>query len=242
MIEQHPTTLQKQHVLQRLLFFTFALFLAVGMFALPASATGVYQMPQVSAGDSTWVIDEADVISRINEGKLSRTFQNLANNSGNEVRMVVIRRLDFGETIDSFADELFDTWFPTDEAKANQTLLILDTLTNNSAIRTGEATNAILSDETAQSIVEDNIGIPVREGNKYNEAFLSASNRLGEILSGQPDPGAPVARDTLDVESTFTKAEETDTANSTIWVIGLLIAATVIPMLTYFFYVGFPGR
>ncbi|MFN9317428.1 MAG: YgcG family protein, partial [Microcystis sp.] len=43
------------------------------------------------------------------------------------------------------------------------------------------------------------------------------------------------------IESTFTTAEETDDKNATIWVIVLLVLATVIPMVTYFWYAGF-GR
>ncbi|MFM8009184.1 MAG: YgcG family protein, partial [Dolichospermum sp.] len=37
-------------------------------------------------------------------------------------------------------------------------------------------------------------------------------------------------------EGTFTKAEDTDKENATVWVVGLLIAATVIPMATYYIY------
>lgn len=221
------------------------LFLAIALavlVALPARATGVYQMPDLGAGDSTWVVDEAEVISRVNEGKLSSILGKLAEQGDKEVRMVAIRRLDFGETIESFTNDLFQRWFPTPAARANQMLVVLDTLTNNVAIRAGEAVQDVITDEVGQSLVDDNIGIALRDGNKYNEALLSTSDRLIAIFSGQPDPGPPIERDRLDVEGTFTKAEESDTTSSTVWVIGFLIVATVVPMLTYFAYVGFPGR
>ena len=79
----------------------------------------------------------------------------------------------------------------------------------------------------------------MREGNKYNQAFLDASDRLGVILSGQPDPGPPIVQEKINTEGTFTKAEDTDQGSATVWVIGLLVVATIIPMATYFFYVGF---
>ncbi len=41
------------------------------------------------------------------------------------------------------------------------------------------------------------------------------------------------------MEGTFTKAEDTDQENATAWIIGLLIAATVIPMATYYIYLVF---
>jgi uncharacterized protein len=40
----------------------------------------------------------------------------------------------------------------------------------------------------------------------------------------------------VQVEGTYKKAEETNQGNATAWVVGLLIAATVIPMATYYIY------
>lgn len=221
----------------RLIFSVALIFLAIQLVAAPANATGVYQMPSLTAGDRTWVIDQAEVLSRITEGKISNTLENLAKQTGNEVRLVTIRRLDYGETIESFTNQLFETWFPTPDAQANQTLLAIDTLTNNTAIRTGDKVKSVLSDDIANSVASETVLVPLREGDsKYNQAFSDASDRLAAVLSGQPDPGAPQIAENIRVEGTFKKAEETDTNNATIWVIGLLIAATVIPMATYFWY------
>ncbi len=94
-----------------------------------------------------------------------------------------------------------------------------------------------MPDDIAQSVVSETILIPLREGDKYNQAFLDASDRLVAVLSGKPDPGPPQIAETANLEGTFKKAEETDTGNATIWVIGLLLAATIIPMATYYLYV-----
>lgn len=221
----------------RLILSVAALLLFTALVAAPASATGVYQMPSLAAGDRTRVLDEAEVLSRTTEGKISNALNNLAQDTGNEVIFVTIRRLDYGETIDSFTDGLFQKWFPTAEAQANQTLLVMDTLTSNTAIRTGDKVKSILADEIADSVASETVLVPLRNGAaKYNQAFADASDRLVAILSGQPDPGAPQIVDNIQVEGTFTKAEETDQGNATIWVVGLLIAATVIPMATYFWY------
>jgi uncharacterized protein len=208
--------------------------------ATPVLATGVYDLPSPEVKD-IWVVDQAEEISLANENKLSGIVKQLAQKTGQELRMVAIRRLDYGETIDSLADELFATWYPTSEEQANQTLLVMDTLTNNVAIRTGEEANQLVNPEIAQSIVEETIGYNLRNGNKYNQAFLDASDRLVAVLSGEPDPGPPAITEEIQVEGTFTKAEDTDTGSATIWVIVLLIVATVIPMVTYFWYVGLPG-
>lgn len=227
--------------LQRLILPLLLIVLASGFVAAPAKAIGVYQMPKVSAGEPTWVIDKAEVLSLLNEGKLSQTLEDLAKKTGKEVRMVTIHRLDYGETADSFTNALFEKWFPTPEEQANQTLLVIDTVTNGTAIRTGEAVKSIMPDNIAKSVASETVVVPLRNGNKYNQALLDASDRVVAVLSGKPDPGPPVVEEKVQVAGTFKSAEETDTKNSTIWVVVILIIATVVPMATYFFYQSFSG-
>lgn len=226
----------KKYIKWLVLPLTIAI-LSFSVFSPPAWATGVYQMPSLTP--KTWIVDEADVISRVNEGKISSALENLSQQTGNEVRFVTVRRLDYGETSQSFTKELFEKWFPTPDAQANQTLLMIDIITNNPAMITGNEVKSVMPDETAQSVADETLMVPLRSGNKYNQAFLDASDRLVAVLSGEPDPGPPVVTDNIQVEGTFTSAEETDDKNATVWVVGLLIAATVIPMATYFMYMVF---
>ena len=207
--------------------------------AMPAEATGVYSMPIVNAGDANWLIDEANVLSRLSRNKLNSELENLSATTGKEVRFVTIHRLDYGETIGSFTEALFTKWFPTPEAQANQVLIALDNVTNTIAIRTGEAVKAILPDATAESVAQETMMVPLRDGDKYNQAFLDASDRLLTIFSGQPDPGAPVVENKIDTEGTFAKAEETDDRSAAVVVAVLLLLATVIPMATYYLYQAF---
>ena len=213
--------------------------IASQMAVLPALATGVYEMPVLSAGDRTWVFDKGDVLSRSSESNISSVLDNLENQTGKQVRFVTIHRLDYGETTATFTDQLFEQWFPTKEDQTNQILLVLDTVTNSAAIRTGEGVKSLLTDEIAQSVAGETVQVPLREGNKYNEAFAAASTRIAAVLSGEPDPGAPEVVDNIQVEGTFKKAEETDQGNATVVVVVLLVLATVIPMVTYFWYQGF---
>ena len=215
-------------------------FLSLLMVA-PAMATGVYDIDSPNTKD-VWVIDQAEEISLANENKLTGIFKKMAQETGQEIRMVAIRRLDYGETIDSLADEIFETWYPSPEAQANQTLLVMDTLTNNVALRSGETAAEVVTPELAESIVKDTVGYNLRKGNKYNQAFLDAGDRLVAVLSGEPDPGPSGIEEEIQVEGTFTKAEDTDAGSAFFWVIVLLVVATVVPMVTYFWYVGFPGN
>lgn len=225
-------------------WFAACLTLLAGLLLTPpAHATGVYQMPTLSAGEDTWVIDEANVLSRLNEGKLSQEFRQLAAETGNEVRLVTLHRLDYGETPESFAEALFEKWFPTPEAAAAQTLVVLDDVTNGVAIQRGEAAAEQLTDAIADSILEETIGTRLRQDNKYNQALLDASDRLVAVLSGEPDPGAKLEETSYEIESTFASAEETEENrnDATVIVVGFLIAATVIPMATYYIYQALGG-
>ena len=224
--------------LKNLIASVLLLVLAISCLAAPAIATGLFDLPDFDA-DRVWVVDTADAISNANESKLTKTFKELAEGTGQEVRMVAIRRLDYGDTVDSLAEEIFQDWYPNPEARTNQTLIVLDTLTNNVAIRSGDSAQNAIGTETAESIVNETMGYNIRNGNKYNQAFTEAGDRLVAILSGQEDPGPPIMEDDIQIEGTFTKAEDTDDGSATIWVIGFLIVATVIPMATYYWYVGF---
>jgi uncharacterized protein len=96
----------------------------------------------------------------------------------------------------------------------------------------------LLPDATATSITAETMQVPLRDGNKYNQSFGDAADRLATILSGKTDPGPPIVRAAPEVGRTFLKAEETEAnrSNFLIIVIGLLIAATVIPMATWWWY------
>lgn len=230
-----------QHVfriLQRslqLLVLTGAALLWSGLLALPAAATNASEVPDISTSDATWIVDTAEVISRNKENQLNRALKALAKDTDQQLRLVVFRRLDYGLSIDTFADELFARWYPDGETRGNQTLLTLDTITNNIAVRTGAG--ELLTPEIIESTLAENIGQQLREGDKYNQAFEAGIARLATVLAGNPDPGPPAIEDDINVEGTFVSAEDTDTEGSTFWVVVLLVLATAIPMATYYGYV-----
>jgi uncharacterized protein len=227
-----------RHCLRQILLFAIVATISVGIFALPAQATAVYEVPVVSAGVPTWIVDKADVLSLSTKGKVKGTLEELAKQTGKEVRFVTIHRLDYGDTIQIFTDKLFKKWFATPEEQANQTLIVLDNVTNTIGIQTGAEVKSLLTEPIATSITNETMSMPLRDGNKYNQAFGDGADRLMAVLSEKVDPGPPKAITTPEVGRTYLKAEETD-ANRTsflIIVVGLLIAATIIPMATWWWY------
>ncbi|MGK7957333.1 MAG: YgcG family protein [Crocosphaera sp.] len=226
--------------IQYLIGLIFCLAIAFCTLTTPAMATGIYDLPVLSSGSDTWVLDQADAISFTNENRLNGQLSKLAQQTGTEVRLIAVRRLDYGVTMEGLADDIFAKWYPSPEEQAQQVILVVDTFTNKTALRQGDETQSLLTDDIATSVVKETVAIPLRSA-KYNEAFLEAGDRLVAVLSGNPDPGPPQVQ-SLNIESTFTSAEDTDDTSATIWVVVLMVLATVIPMATYFWYVGIPGR
>lgn len=223
--------------IQRLIAMMATILLCSGLVALPAKATGVYQMPP-TAPDRTRVVDDGEILSRLSEGQITKQFDQVAEATGYQTWLVTIHRLDYGLSIEDFTNQLFEKWFPTPEVQANQTLIAIDSVTNNAGLRSGEAVKSVLTDEIAESVVNETIQVPLIQGDKYNQALQDASDRVAIVLSGEPDPGPPVFDNSVDVERTYKTAEETDTNNATIVVVVLLVLATVIPMVTYYWYVS----
>jgi uncharacterized protein len=224
--------------LHRLLLSLIVTTISISIFAFPARATAIYEVPVVSAGVPTWIVDKADVLSLSTKGQIKGTLEQLAQQTGKEVRFVTIHRLDYGDTIQTFTDKLFKKWFTTATEQANQTLIVLDNVTNTIGIQTGTDVKATLTDAIATSVIAETMPTPLRDGNKYNQAFSDGTDRLVAVLSGQADPGPPKLVSTPEVGRTYLKAEETEAnrTNFLIVVIGLLIAATVIPMATWWWY------
>jgi uncharacterized protein len=220
--------------LQRIALVAIALIMTTQLIAEPANATGVYEISNPAA--DSWITDRAEILSRSTEGKINTALATLAKQTGYSVRFVSIHRLDYDETAQSFADQLFEKWFPTPEQQERQILLVIDTVTNNTGIRTGAGVKAVMPDAIAQSVAQETMLVPLKEGEKYNQAFLDASDRLVTVLSGNPDPGPPQVKDTLRVEGTFATPEQTKSSNAMVWVIGFLVVATVVPMATYYYY------
>jgi uncharacterized protein len=237
---KYPLPLRVRAFLTRCLILpVFSLFLTLQLWLVgtpAASATGVYSMPGLPTGESSWLLDQAGTLSRVTRNEINSELNDLAEKTGNQVHMVTIHRLDYGETVETFTEKLFQKWFPTPEDQANQVLLVLDNVTNTTAIYTGDALKSALSDETATSVTQETVMVPLRQDNKYNQALLDASDRLVAVLSGEPDPGPPQANDAVRTEGTFARAEETDDRSATVVVVVLLVLATVIPMATYYWF------
>ena len=112
----------RKKILQSFLLSLSTLIISISIFVLPAQATGVFDLPVIKAQDSIWVVDQSNTLSLTNENRLTTILENLTQNTDYVARMVIIRRLDYGETIDNFADQLFTKWFDHSDQQDKQLL------------------------------------------------------------------------------------------------------------------------
>ncbi len=206
----------------------------VQLLALPVQALGLEDVPEFLSGGRNWVMDISGVLSRDTEGRLNRLLDDLERATGQAVRVVTARRLDYGETPDSLVSELFTQWFEKPTDQAHQTVLLLDTRSRGAAIQAGEDVQPLLPTDLIESITEETMGSQLRQGN-LNQALLDGVSRLSTVLSGQADPGPPQMAQLPQAESssTFPKASQGEAAQLVVW---LLAASVIIPMATYFAY------
>ena len=224
----------KRFIWQRILVTTLTLIWAFQVFIGVAIASEVVDLPHLTSDDRTWVIDFANVISSSTEKSTVDTLEKLAIDTGNQVRFVTVQRIDFGQPASEFTSELFDKWFITPEQKAKQTLILLATEDHRVAIKTGADVDKLMSQEIAESIVAETMLFPSQKSN-YNQAVIDGMNRLVAVLSGLVDPGPPVI--VAETDLSIKPAEiKTEPVSASIIVVGFLIAATIIPMLTYYWF------
>ncbi|CAN1212544.1 photosystem II repair protein Psb32 [Tumidithrix helvetica PCC 7403] len=235
---KHLKQLTKQAI-ARLILVGLVLFATCHLFTGAAIALEVYDIPSLAEIETkngqTWVIDGAGVLSTSTEAAATNQLKDLAKDTGLQVRFVTVDRIDFGQPVAQFTTELFDKWFPTDADKANQALLLIATEDHRTAFQIGDKVKALLNEEQAKSVALETMFVPTQKAN-YNQAVADGTNRLALILTGKPDPGPPAIVEEKGETSNYTKAEDTDIGGSTVLVIVLLIAATIIPMVTYYWF------
>lgn len=227
----------------QLSFGAIALLLSFSLSTSTAWALQVSDIPDLAEittiAGQTWVIDDSEVLSSSTKGAIANKAEKLAEETGIDVHVVAIRRIDLGQPAAEFTAELFDKWFPTDAEKANQVILFMATEDHRTAIQTGSKVKELLPDSIATSIAEETMLYPARKAN-YNQAVNEGMARLETVLRGNPDPGAPLLAVEESETSNYATKEETEASSSNIVVILLLILATLLPMATYYWLQGKP--
>lgn len=187
---------------------------------------------------SSYVIDDAGVLSKASQKSIISTLKKLEADSGYTLDVVTIRKLVFTPDPFDFADQVIENWYPTVEEGNNVGVLLVATSTKEGALVGGPAFMGAVGDDLIDSLVSEQIPF-LTEEEKYNEAVLSSIKRIEAKLTGKEDPGV-VARNQTERKSNFKTKEETDAKRGKFAgvIIGLLVIATAVPMIQYYGYVG----
>ena len=179
------------------------------------------------------VIDDADVFSRASRGELETKLRSFEDQRV-DARLITLRRLDYGITLNSFGEELLETW---SSPSGNPLLLMLIEASNKrSAVVANQELEAQLPPSLLKSTARTTMTVPLREGDRYRQASVDGLTRLSTVLSGGEDPGPPKEIERVTLPTNIPTKAETAESDATKWVIILLVLGTIIPMATWWVF------
>jgi uncharacterized protein len=209
-----------------------ALFFAALAVPTAAWATGLADFP--SQPPASHVLDQADLLSRSADAELDRRLQDFGGDRI-DARLVTLRRLDYGLSLDALGDHLVQAW-GSDASDRSLLLLLIESQNNSAAVVASNDLEGQLSTELLSSTAISTMGLPLREGARYRQASLDALDRLGVVLNGGEDPGPPQLAERMPIETNIPTREETQSSNAFLWVVVLLVVGTLVPMITWWVF------
>jgi uncharacterized protein len=208
--------------------------LVLSALAVPGSAwaTGAAELPtQLPASH---VLDDADLLSRSASAELDRRLQEFGADHI-DARLITLRRLDYGLSLDALGDQLLQRWAPQEQDRG-QLLLLIESQNNSAAVVASADLRDQLPDALLSSTAISTMGLPLREGARYRQASLDALDRLAVVLDGGEDPGPPQLVERVPVDTNIPTREETQSSNAFTWVVVLLVLGTLVPMITWWVF------
>ena len=136
-------------------------------FAPPAWATGAADFP--AQAPAAHVVDNADLLSRAANAELERRLEAFG---GAEVqaRLVTLRRLDYGLSLDGLGQALLQRWDPNGQAA--DLLLLIESQNNSAAVVASPDLSDRLPASLLSSTAISTMGLPLREGARYRQLSL----------------------------------------------------------------------
>jgi len=197
-----------------------------------ALATGVADFPAQSP--SSHVLDSAELLSRAASGDVNQRLEQFSD-LGVDARLVTLRRLDYGLSLDTLGEQLLQQWHE-ENSREGMLLLLIEAQNNSAAV----VASADLLDQLPASLLSNTaistMGLPLREASRYRQASLDALGRLEVVLQGGEDPGPPQLVERMPVETNVPTKEETASSNAFLWVVVLLVVGTLVPMITWWVF------
>ena len=207
-------------------------FLCLIVMVPAALAVAPVDFPAAAPQES--VIDSAEVLSRASRSDISSRLDQL-NQERLDARLVTLRRLDYGLSLNQFGEQLIERW-STESQELPLMLLLIEAQNKQAAVVADPVLIDRLPAELLRSTARTTMSQPLRDGDRYRQASLDAISRLEVVLEGGADPGPPVELERTALPTNIPTAEETRESNAFTWVIVLLVVGTIVPMATWWVF------
>jgi len=218
--------------ISKLLAVLSATALSLWLLVPTALAVAPVDFPSVRPSDP--VLDGAEVLSRSSRTELNARLQEL-DQQRLDARLITVRRLDYGLTLNSFGEQLLERWSgPAGEAPL--LLMLIEAQNKQATVVADSALSSRLPAELLRSTGRTTMGQPLRDGDRYRQASLDGIDRLDVVLNGGEDPGPPVEVERTTLPTNIPTKEETEESNAFTWVIVLLVVGTIVPMATWWVF------
>ncbi len=202
--------------------------------ATPTFALSTKDFP--SERPKSQVYDYSEVLSRATNSEIKKKLIELGDDRI-DARLITLRGLDYGVNINSFGSDLIDQWNDeNDPSSLPLLLLFIDTQTNQTLVQVDPVLTTQLPESFLKSIAKTTMSKPLREGQRYRQASIDGINRISVVLNGGEDPGPPAVTNVSLDYSNVPSRSDTESSNGAIWVIGLLIIGTIVPMATWWLF------
>jgi uncharacterized protein len=215
-------------------FLAGALATCLSLLLLVPAAMAVAPIDFPPTAPEENVTDSAEVLSRASRSDIGARLDQLHAEKV-DARLVTLRRLDYGLSLNQFGDQLLERW--SSEASDLPMLLFLIEAQNKQAAVVADPTlSERLSKDLLTSTARTTMSQPLRDGDRYRQASLDGISRLEVVLSGGADPGPPVEVERTTLPTNIPTAEETKESNAFTWVIVLLVVGSIVPMATWWIF------
>lgn len=153
-------------------------------------ATAAFAPARYPAPDG-YVVDEADVLSASVEERLERELADVEADTGAEVAVAVVQSLD-GATVETYANELFNTWGIGSAERNDGALLLIAVGDRRVRIEVGDGLRDRLTDAETAAVVNAEVVPRLRSGD-YDGAVGAGTLGIRRTIgagSATPDSGA----------------------------------------------------
>ena len=209
-----------------------ATFLSLLLLVPAAMAVAPIDFPPTAPEES--VTDSAEVLSRASRSDIGARLDQLHAEKV-DARLVTLRRLDYGLSLNQFGDQLLERW-SSDASDLPMLLFLIEAQNKQAAVVADPTLSERLSKDLLTSTARTTMSQPLRDGDRYRQASLDGISRLEVVLSGGADPGPPVEVERTTLPTNIPTAEETKESNAFTWVIVLLVVGSIVPMATWWIF------